>query len=294
MSMAKDDEAELKEASPPYEEWEDTVNRLYADFRSSSQEALETRRAKDVHRARVNARKLITLLKVLDKEKESGLLQPFQKAQKQLGKVRDVDVLIEAFRERRRSAKAAGQKKKAKLLKGFIKLQKKRRAKYRTKLAERLPDVLNEHLDEQWHAFTGERLRRLVAEADLNREVKALEDRFELLRLKFEQTRIPDVSLAAEALASLHRVRITAKELRYLASAAGFALDERYGAYEEHFKQVQDELGRINDLRIWLDMLPGLGADQAHAAKKTLRNVRQQMEKEMERKIGSISFSKLY
>ncbi|MFD2874828.1 CHAD domain-containing protein [Paenibacillus rhizoplanae] len=71
-----------------------------------------------------------------------------------------------------------------------------------------------------------------------------------------------------EAFEALHELRIAAKELRYTANAAAFALDQKFHAHEAFYKDIQDQLGLINDKRVWLETLQSIGREKAGCRQK--------------------------
>lgn len=144
-------------------QWEQALNHLYINFWDYSHDALNKFADEDIHQARVNCRKLLSLLSILDPRHTSGLYPIFKKAQKRLGKVRDADVLIESFKNKRKQAKENGDSKTADLLKAVIAYQKDKRKTYRKKLTNELPELINEGLEEKWKTFLSEQLEALVA-----------------------------------------------------------------------------------------------------------------------------------
>lgn len=70
-----------------------------------------------------------------------------------------------------------------------------------------------------------------------------------------------------EAFEALHELRIAAKELRYTANAAAFALDQKFHAHEAFYKDIQDQLGLINDKRVWLETLQSIGREELDVGK---------------------------
>lgn len=133
-------------------QWEQAMNKLYINFRDYSQDVLKGFGDEDIHQARVNSRKLLTLLSILDPGHSATeeLYSTFKQAQKKLGKVRDADVLIASFKERRKAAKEAGDVKTAELLTAVIKHQKAKRKTFRKKLEDALPKLTGKALDAQW------------------------------------------------------------------------------------------------------------------------------------------------
>lgn len=249
-------------------QWEQALNLLYVNFRDYSKETLRTFDSEDIHQARVNSRKLLTLLSILDPQHTSGLYPVFKQAQKRLGKVRDADVLIDSFKSRRKLAKEDGDTRTAELLEAVIKHQKDKRKTYRKKLAEELPKLTGKDLDGLWNDFLSGQLEGLVAKRDANVVMRELEVAFEQKK-KACKTIFQQNAESAEAFDSLHQLRIAAKELRYTASAAAFTLNQKFHAHEEIYKNIQEQLGLINDKRVWLDTLNSIGRAELDIGKKT-------------------------
>lgn len=162
-------------------QWEQAMHKLFINFRDYSKDALKNFDDEDIHQARVNSRKLLTLLSILDPDHSAAaeLYNVFKQAQKRLGKVRDADVLIESFKERRKRAKEAGEAKTAELLKAVIKHQKDKRKEYRKKLEAELPKLAGKELDGLWEAFRSSTLEPLAAKRDVNVVMRELEVAFE-------------------------------------------------------------------------------------------------------------------
>lgn len=261
--------------------WEQALNQLYIEFWDYSHDALSKFDGEDIHQARVNCRKLLTLLSILDPEHSSGLYPVFEQAQKRLGKVRDADVLLESFKNRRKQAKKTGEAKTAELLKAVIDHQKDKRKTYRRKLSDELPMLINEDLDEKWRAFLSEDLENLVSKRDANVVMRELEVAYEQKKKACKAIFRAQDTESAEAFESLHQLRLAAKELRYTASAATFALNQKFHAHEEMYGKIQDELGLINDKRVWLDTLNSIGREELEIGKKTWNNFTNSLEAEV-------------
>lgn len=251
-------------------QWEQALNKLYVNFRDYSKDSLKGFGEEDIHQARVNSRKLLTLLSILDPDHSvtEPLYSAFKQSQKRLGKVRDADVLIGSFKDRRKQAKAAGEDKTAELLKAVIGHQKDKRKKYRKRLAAELPKLTTRELDEQWEAFLVKDLEGLAAKKDVNVVMRELEVAFDQKKKACKALFNGPGANSQESFESLHELRIAAKELRYTASAASFALNQKFHAHEEIYKKVQQQLGDINDKRVWLETLQSIGRDKLDVGKK--------------------------
>jgi CHAD domain-containing protein len=253
----------------PKDQWEEALNQLYTLFQSYAQKVLKNFDAEDIHQARVNSRKLLTLLRILDRSNQSGLFPIFKEAQKRLGKVRDADVLIESFQERRKSTRKDGRKKEAGLLKSVIRIQQKKRSRSRAKLADQLPKLIQQSLDSKWKAYLATQLEAQLAETDANQSMRELEVAYEQKKHAYRQMSRDHGAESGEAFEALHDLRIAAKELRYTASAAAFALDQKFHSHEKVYKEVQEQLGRVNDRRVWLETVEAIGRDRLDVGKKT-------------------------
>lgn len=252
-------------------QWEQAMIKLYVNFRDYSKDSLKDFGEEDIHQARVNSRKLLTLLSILDPDHSAAgeLFFSFKKAQKRLGKVRDADVLIESFKERRKVAKKDGDDKTAGLLKAVIKHQKDQRKKYRKKLEAELPQLAGKELDGLWNDFLAGPLESLVLKKDANVVMRELEVAFDQKKKTCKALFKGPDAVSDEAFEALHDLRIAAKELRYTANAASFALNQKFHTHEEYYKNIQEQLGIINDKRVWLDTLQSIGRDELGVGKKT-------------------------
>ncbi|MBY0012433.1 CHAD domain-containing protein [Paenibacillus typhae] len=252
-------------------QWEQAMIKLYVNFRDYSKDALKDFGEEDIHQARVNSRKLLTLLSILDPDHSAAgeLYFSFKKAQKRLGKVRDADVLIESFKERRKVAKKDGDDKTAGLLKAVIKHQKDQRKKHRKKLEAELPQLAGKELDGLWNDFLAGPLESLVLKKDANVVMRELEVAFDQKKKTCKTLFKGPDAVSDEAFEALHDLRIAAKELRYTANAASFALNQKFHTHEEYYKNIQEHLGIINDKRVWLDTLQSIGRDELGVGKKT-------------------------
>ncbi|WP_025692481.1 CHAD domain-containing protein [Paenibacillus zanthoxyli] len=264
------------------QQWEQAMTKLYTSFMDYGTEALKDFDDEAVHQARVSSRKLLTLLSVLDPGHSSGLYAMFKQAQKRLGKVRDADVLIQSFKERRKSAKLGGDKKAAQLLRAVIRHQKARRRQQRAKLADTLPALMNGVLQSKWDEFMKVRLPTLVADINVNITMRELEVAFEQQKQRCKEMFKQEPPGSRKALDELHKLRISAKRIRYTANAAAFALDQKFHANEAIYKEIQSELGDITDKRVWLDTMEDIGRKELDASRATWNTFMEGLQAELE------------
>lgn len=262
-------------------QWEQALNLLYINFWDYSHSALSKFDDEDIHQARVNCRKLLTLLSILEPQHASGLQPILSEAHKRLGKVREADVLIEAFKNKRKQAKQDGDSKTAELLKAVIEYQKDKRKIYRKKLAGVLPELINDNLEEKWNYFLSEQLEGLVIKTDVNIVMRELEVAYEQKKKACKAYFRGSDADSDGAFEYLHQVRIAAKRLRYTASASTPLLNQKFHAHEEIYKKIQDQLGLINDIRTWLETVNAIGREELGVGKKTWNSFISQLETDL-------------
>jgi CHAD domain-containing protein len=205
-----------------------------------------------LHRARVACRRLRELvpLLALDRDVARNLNRRLRKATRQLGAVRELDVLMLLIRElgddSRYSAMAleqigatAAQTGKAARERLAVKLP----ASKLERLARRLERVLNGlesgEADSNDRGASGKRVWLWALEARLARRAAQVRVAIDAAGAMF----VPE---------TLHGVRIAVKKLRYAAELAGEATHRQTAAEIAGLKAAQDLLGRLHDLQVLL------------------------------------------
>lgn len=269
-------------------QWREALEELYTEFRKRSRAALKDYDVEDVHQARVSARKLLTLLPVLDPDDETGLYRPIKKAQKRFGRVRDADVLIGEFKELRKQAKEAGREEEAGLFKRMAKLEKEERRGQRKKLSARLPKIVNGKLDRKWKTFLKEELPELTGRADVPGSMRELKDDYRKRRHVYQVTSDREGVYSEQALETLHQVRIAAKRCRYTAEAAAFALGDKQAEEAEHFKSVQKQLGDVNDRHVRIQIAEDYGREALGADEESWKAFRGRLDEQLKEALGEV------
>ncbi|MEJ8303380.1 CHAD domain-containing protein [Saccharibacillus sacchari] len=269
------------EATGRVEQWQNALDELYAEFRKRSKAALKNYDEEDVHQARVSARKLLTLLQVLDPDEETGLYRVIKKAQKRFGRVRDADVLIGEFKQLRKAAEAQKRQDEAKLFKRMAKLEKEERKDQRKKLSRKLPKIVNNKLDKRWKSFLKNDLPELSTQADVRRSVRELKDDYRKRRHVYQVTSDREGPYSEPALEALHQVRIAAKRSRYTAEAAAFALDDKHAQEAERFKAVQKQLGEVNDRHVRIQIAEDYGPEALGADEESWTLFRERLDEQL-------------
>ncbi|WP_018979039.1 CHAD domain-containing protein [Saccharibacillus kuerlensis] len=270
------------------EEWRKALNELYAEFRKRSRAALKNYDVEDVHQARVSARKLLTLLPVLDPEDKTGLYRPIKQAQKRFGRVRDADVLIGEFKDLRKEAKQADRTEEAQLFKRMAKLEKEERRTQREKLSRKLPKIVNGKLDRKWKAFLKEDLPELAGQANIQSGLRELKDDYRKRRHFYQVTADREGVYSDEALDALHQVRIAAKRCRYTAEAAEFAIDAKQAEEAEHFKMIQKQLGDVNDRHVRIQIADEYGPEALGADEESWNRFRNRLDGQLREAMAEV------
>ncbi len=270
------------------EQWSEALAGLYKEFRSRSRAALKDYDEEDVHQARVSARKLLTLLQVLDPDGQTGLYRPIKQAQKRFGRVRDADVLIGEFKALRKQANSEGREAEAALFKRMAKLEKEERRSQRKKLSRKLPKIVNKKLDRQWQAFLDDSLSELAAEADIRGSLRELRDDYRKRRHFYQVTADREGKYSEQALDALHQVRIAAKRCRYTAEAASFALDDKQLQEAERFKEIQKRLGEVNDRHVRIQIAETYGPEALDADEESWNSFRSRLDAELQAALSEV------
>ncbi|WP_172254428.1 CHAD domain-containing protein [Saccharibacillus deserti] len=270
------------------EQWREALDELYAEFRKRSRAALKDYDVEDVHQARVSARKLLTLLPVLDPDDETGLYRPIKQAQKRFGRVRDADVLIGEFKQLRKESREAGREEEAGLFKRMAKLEKEERRGRRKKLSAKLPKIVNGKLDRRWKAFLQDSLPELVGRADVGASMRELKDDYRKRRHVYQVTSDREGKYSEPALEALHQVRIAAKRCRYTAEAAAFALGDKQAEEAERFKNVQKRLGEVNDRHVRIQIAEDYGPEALGADEENWKAFRERLGGQLKEALGEV------
>jgi CHAD domain-containing protein len=270
--------------------WKNQITGMYTRMIHYSAKALSFEDKEDLHQARVNNRKLISLLKAMRSDgQQQEMLTSLRKAHKLFGRIRDRDVLIESFKKRRKTLEDKSQRK---LLKNFIQVQKEERKQHRKKLKKKLPDLLNKRIEKQWTSFMDSRFAEMIGEQQVVSYVSQLEEQFDHQRIHYEQWKQGQGMTHPNTLESLHKVRLLVKELRYLLSYADFADDVETLNKRQYYEGLQEPLGKINDRRVWLERWNELDAKELGASPEDFDRLIEDLTAELTKEIGLLQIVK--
>jgi CHAD domain-containing protein len=198
-----------------------------------------------VHEMRVAARRLRAALRLLRLQKLDRRVKALQDA---LGDVRDLQLQIDWLRGRDAA------------------LARSRRARLR-----RAEQVLRREL-RGWHSRTLPAILEAIADASVptsRKMSKVVRRRLDRLQQRLEQARIrPTPRL-------LHRVRISAKEVRYLLEVAQQSLPAKVVRLQSDLKTLQTALGELHDVDVRIALANGKPRllRQQEEARKRLRRI---------------------
>ncbi|MDF2963772.1 MAG: hypothetical protein K0S39_5507 [Paenibacillus sp.] len=270
--------------------WKKGLEKSFQKVKRYSAAALSFKDEEDLHQARVNNRRLISFLKLMERSPEQEkLLKLLKKAHKLFGGVRDRDVLVEAFKKKR---KAAEGKKQRKLLQSFIQIQKQERKRERAKLKKKLPRLIAGKLDQRWKAYMDSVIAVEMHEEQLLAYVNRLEEQFDHRRVSFEQLKQGEGMEHPETLKALHRVRLLVKELRYILKHADIVKSGEWSKKRQYYENLQEPLGEINDCRVWLERWKEVKPKELGAESKDYKRLISQLNEELLHKIGHLQMTK--
>ncbi|PZE22090.1 CHAD domain-containing protein [Paenibacillus xerothermodurans] len=272
------------------EGWAKELQTLYCNAIKYADAAVSFKHPEDVHQARVHIRKLMSLLKVTgDSVVRDSLLSSLRKAHKLLGRIRDRDVLIASFKQRRR---AAVHKERRKLLKAFIRHQKDERKQARSRAKAKLPKLTKKRIAKQWAAFVKHELGGSPQHEQMNNYLLQLERQFDEHRIHYEQSKQGRGMTDAETLEALHKVRLQVKELRYFLKHVDLADSVDIQRKRQYYEQLQESLGRINDRRVWIARWNDIGPRKLEADPAAYRAMVRELEEELTQEIGRLQIER--
>ncbi len=232
--------------------WHSELERLVSEYRAYCESCLAFEDVEDVHQARASGRRIETLLRFLEVDQDHILMNRLRQAHKQLGKVRECDVLMQAFdlqAERELIQEHAG------VYRDFSGRAGQQRKKYQIKLAAKLPAIINDAFNMDWTRFLEEQLENHVLALNIAERLEQLEQMFAAHVGDYRHAADENGNNSKSALKALHAVRIEAKSLHYIYSYLNGIYDSIYKTKMKKYKRYQRELGEINDIHDWLNTI---------------------------------------
>lgn len=266
-------------------QWNSQLEEVFYKMNRYIEESVSFEDEEDIHQARVNNRKLLTLIKALEPDHSDKVLAALKKTQKLLGSVRDCDVLIEAFKKRKKSTFLKEQKK---VIKKFILFQKELRKKYRKKMKRKLPNLLEQKLEKRWNQMQQEPLAEKSGQIRLLENFKEQENRFDERRIDYENFKQNKGVTDPDTLEALHKVRLSVKELRYLLKYMDFVIEFDIQAKQQYYEDLQEQLGGINDYRVWIEKWEQVSSKELGVPAKQLRSFIEELKTELEKLLGHL------
>lgn len=241
-----------------------TFKRKSKLFYGYRKDALTFKDPEDIHQMRVNGRTLLTFFDVMadDAGRERHVFlkarRPLKKAMGLLGRIRDADVLIDEVEARKKDMLPARRA----IIEDWLDVKRAERQAMREELTEKLPGYINGRWKRRVNQW---RKKSLSGEVDM----AAVEARVGALRRSMDESlsAIKDYRGSVDDgdetfLDALHQGRISVKRLRYaLEAMRPFKGDGEADDEIEKLKALQDRLGHIQDMRVWIDQLTGFNGN---------------------------------
>ncbi|MCE2471399.1 MAG: CHAD domain-containing protein [Anaerolineae bacterium] len=211
-----------------------------------------------VHKMRVAVRRMRSLLRLVSEYHQSKTIAKTEKKLRQiaraLGAIRDLDVLILELQHFSAALSPDAQQQ----TNALISRLERRRAKRRKRLNTFFDSKGYERSLRQLESFAenpGERARRLKRPHEPHelRHVLPL-----LLHQRLARVRAYDTVLPASDDKRLHALRVECKRLRYALEFFAPVLGSSVDGFLALIKAMQDTLGRINDIAVFVSQLQGL------------------------------------
>ncbi|KGP72656.1 CHAD domain-containing protein [Pontibacillus yanchengensis] len=271
------------------EQWQKGLDKLVHQYKSYCEKAVSFEDVEDVHQARVKGRRLETILFFIGVGKGHGLIERIQEAHDRLGKVREGDVFIDSFKER---AEQEEDSDRAQVYLQYSELREDKREKQQKKLAKNLPEIIDDGFMEMWEQFKTQELRNYLLPLKIDERLNEYERTFEELIQTFNNEVAENGKNDKSSLKALHSVRIEAKALRYICKYLGDMYGKPYKKKAKQYKEVQRNLGDINDLR---DFLKEIKQNQkkVDVSKQQIQQVKDQLNQELEDLLESVEVKEL-
>ncbi|MYL54307.1 CHAD domain-containing protein [Pontibacillus yanchengensis] len=271
------------------ERWQKGLDKLVHQYKSYCEQALSFEDGKELHQARVKGRRLETILFFIGVGKDHALIERIQEAHDRLGKVRESDVFIDSFKKRAEQEEDSSH---AQVYRQFAELREEKREKHQKKLAKNLPEIIDNRFMELWEQFKTNELRNYLLPLKIDERLNEYEQTFKELTQTFNEEVTEKGKNDKSSLKTLHSVRIKAKALRYICKYLGDMYGKPYKKKAKQYKEVQRNLGDINDLR---DFLKEIKQNQkkVDVSKQQIQQVRGQLNQELVELLESFEVKEL-
>lgn len=222
----------------------------------------------DLHQMRISARKLLACMDLVADKKERSrpefmVIRNFVKGyMRPLGRLRDLDVLIDELRQR---SSVAGPEQ-ASLLAAWLTDSLKEREETRQLAMVLLPGLASLEFSGRLEIWQ-ERLGRVTQASPKGRIKKLRKNANEALEGIRDYPGCPVDN--EDFLTQSHHARIRVKKLRYALTITGDDQKEI-----EACKAIQDALGRVQDMRVWISRLERYREDYPGAVETMISSLR--------------------
>jgi len=267
-----------------------TVKKARGKFCGYQKAALTFQDPEDIHQMRVAGRTLLTFFDILagQQEKERpGFIKfkrPLKRVMSFLGEIRDLDVMMIEMEKRLLTIPSPEKD----LLVEWLEERKKNKEKLQQEVKKQLPKWINSNWQKRVRKWQKQRL-------PFNLQDLSLEEQLQKLRIKKKEAivallRTPGLMPDPKddhLLDQLHQIRIAVKKLRYALTYLASFLDKPWEEEVEQLKKLQEHLGDIQDLRVWIQQLADYPTEKKDEQEKILQN----WQKELEEKLNQLNLT---
>ena len=259
--MAKAAEISPEVADGHPQEWLAEVLRIrFEEVLQFLDAALDPSGVDAVHDIRVAIRRLRSILRdfgsVVDKRPLAELTKALKKLGSELGRVRDIDVLIEELEELEK--KADGKYKEGICL--IIDEMRERRAREGKELTN---SITGEFVLELRSRFTASIESALRQRRQFEFENVRDEGSRTIRKCLDEFKELSDAFYRPYSVKKLHRLRIAGKHLRYAIELFQPQFGDTLKPFAEGMKRMQSHLGEIHDCDVWVERMTSIADKKA-------------------------------
>lgn len=215
-----------------------------------------------IHRMRVASRRMRSALDsfqlCFNKKTYQRILKDVRQVTRALGEARDLDVQLEALEHEILKYSSP------RLAPGLKRLQLRMinaRSRAQTHVIQAMNRMESDSVLEEIEAWTAPLLAQASSVYLYSPELYTLA--FNSIREEMDEfLRHEDLIHDPANVSELHEMRIGAKHLRYTLEIFEELYGSRIKPYIEEMKNIQDQLGNIHDLDVWIEMIPQFVRDE--------------------------------
>lgn len=264
--------------------WKDSIEKLMKEYGEACYTCLSSYEPEDVYKARVLGRKIRTVLQFIGLPKKHGILLPIRKVQMILKKIGEGDMLLHKIKEQNEENKVNSK---------MVSLLSIKQKKASERLAKNLPNVINDSYYSEVKTFVNEELFSYILLLVKEKAICKKEVRINELVKVYNQSDEVKGKSSSETIKLLHEIGKRAKSLSYIYNFINEVYGEQYQEKEIYYKDIQRQIGKVDDTKNWLDQVKRY-ENKIDASNKEINAVKDQLEEIIECLIEKVELDSVF